>query len=486
MSPVEGFLNGFLTESLSSIYNKGEDIYAALKNYVDRRRIKYYEPYYKHITCVVNDEYDYQNNIQQINGGLVITNSTYNWNNVTERTLFECQTIYSLFPFAIYKKYKEIDTNEKYFYPIFLNSNDYFIENEKGFKVISENILNDVRNNKAKIVLFFPTEGYSGSNLPHYEKDLIIIQSWIDEVNIPSNNVYYIGGNLCLEEVARNDSRIKFNCKGISTFETWNNFYQYSDIKLEFKPADVKYLYLNMNRMPRRHRLIMLLKLADSGLFNVGRNSFNLMYGSFVSTANHYCWEFNKEKEYTNRLCNIGSILDEYKVLNIDTDTTPNLAINLNIEIFEKTFISLVTETLAADNCIFFTEKIWKPIIIGHPFIVLSGNNTLALLKEYGFRTFDKWIDESYDEASNFDIKTDIIINNLKKFNGMTVEQLKAIRNEMKEVCDHNRIVFGNIYRQKFCFPDESGNNTIVMGGLSSVGCRPVADILVNIKKTWA
>ena len=50
-------------------------------------------------------------------------------------------------------------------------------------------------------------------------------------------------------------------------------------------------------------------------------------------------------------------------------------------------------------NTGYISEKVWKPIIHKHPFILFGCVNTLAHLQHWGFKTFGEtgWIDESYD-----------------------------------------------------------------------------------------
>ena len=50
---------------------------------------------------------------------------------------------------------------------------------------------------------------------------------------------------------------------------------------------------------------------------------------------------------------------------------------------------------------IFISEKTWKPIMVGHPFIMVGNKNNLKFLKDLGYKTFDKWIDESYDDIED-------------------------------------------------------------------------------------
>ena len=47
---------------------------------------------------------------------------------------------------------------------------------------------------------------------------------------------------------------------------------------------------------------------------------------------------------------------------------------------------------------LFITEKTWRPIHTGHPFIISGNPGTLKILREWGFETFPEIFDESYDE----------------------------------------------------------------------------------------
>ena len=51
-----------------------------------------------------------------------------------------------------------------------------------------------------------------------------------------------------------------------------------------------------------------------------------------------------------------------------------------------STFISLVTESLTDRNTLFFSEKIWKPIMVGHPFLLLGSKHSLKYLKNLGYK----------------------------------------------------------------------------------------------------
>ena len=55
------------------------------------------------------------------------------------------------------------------------------------------------------------------------------------------------------------------------------------------------------------------------------------------------------------------------------------------------------------------TEKIWKPIIAQHLFVVHGNHLYLQKLREIGFKTFSSYFDESYDLEPNADKRIDAI-----------------------------------------------------------------------------
>jgi hypothetical protein len=67
------------------------------------------------------------------------------------------------------------------------------------------------------------------------------------------------------------------------------------------------------------------------------------------------------------------------------------------VSIYRQCAYSVVTETNAQHNYVFFTEKIARVIACQRLFIVLSSYRYLHYLRQAGFQTFDSIINESYD-----------------------------------------------------------------------------------------
>jgi hypothetical protein len=65
------------------------------------------------------------------------------------------------------------------------------------------------------------------------------------------------------------------------------------------------------------------------------------------------------------------------------------------------TYFSLVTETVFDIPYSFRTEKIWKPITMGHPWIAVANRGFYRDLRNLGFQTYEHVIDESFDQIDN-------------------------------------------------------------------------------------
>ena len=332
-------------------------------------------------------------------------------------------------------------------YIINIYTNTFFENNlDIGFSCISENYLNDVRNGKSKILLLFIYEGYSGRE---NNNDFEIIEEWRIKSNLPKNSIFYLCGNLLSDKIV-NERNLGFDAKGVSHFEPWN---KYKGNVIPFKPKDEKYLFLSYNRAIRHHRVRFFIDLLEKNLLDIGLVSFNKI--------DNIPYDVNeKTKEFIN----------ERTPMVIDTmpELKYNLAVNITVQDFERTFISVVTETLVDDGTLFFSEKIWKPIMVGHPFMVYGNQYSLKYLKSVGFKTFDKWIDESYDDEPDRDIRCKMIVNELEKFSLKSLDELKKLREEMFEICEFNYNHFKTYYFENYGEIDES---------------KTIKEILTNIWK---
>jgi hypothetical protein len=72
----------------------------------------------------------------------------------------------------------------------------------------------------------------------------------------------------------------------------------------------------------------------------------------------------------------------------------------VNTDLYTRSYFQIVLEThFDADQSsgTFITEKIWKPIKFGQPFVVIGPAGTLAALRDAGYNVFDDVLDNTYD-----------------------------------------------------------------------------------------
>jgi hypothetical protein len=68
---------------------------------------------------------------------------------------------------------------------------------------------------------------------------------------------------------------------------------------------------------------------------------------------------------------------------------------------YVDTYFSIVTETVFLYPHSFRTEKIWKPMAMGHPWICAANCGYYKDIKNLGFQTFSSIIDESFDSIDD-------------------------------------------------------------------------------------
>ena len=143
-----------------------------------------------------------------------------------------------------------------------------------------------------------------------------------------------------------------------------------------------------MNKQPREHRVKLYNKLLKE---NVLSNSLYTFLGldKPVRLTQEYELPWVKPEDYPE--------------WGLDQDITE--------QPYVDTVCSLISETNDNDTDVFMTEKIWKPIMAQHVFVVHGNHLYLQKLREIGFKTFNSYFDESYDLEHDRDKKIDAIVS---------------------------------------------------------------------------
>ena len=103
-----------------------------------------------------------------------------------------------------------------------------------------------------------------------------------------------------------------------------------------------------------------------------------------------------------------------------------------------ETMVYLVTETVFTGRRNHLTEKIFKPICLQMPFVLVSSAGSLSYLKRYGFQTFGDIWDESYDEETNDLLRLEKIAKLVVDFDNLCKQDLQSLYDQALPVIKHN------------------------------------------------
>ena len=92
-----------------------------------------------------------------------------------------------------------------------------------------------------------------------------------------------------------------------------------------------------------------------------------------------------------------------------------------------------------------FTEKTTRCLYTGKPFILLGTCGQLQKLRSMGFKTFEPWINESYDQESNLNKRFDMIQNEMLRLDQLTDAQLNQVLKEINLIAEYNKAVYNQI-----------------------------------------
>lgn len=203
---------------------------------------------------------------------------------------------------------------------------------------------------------------------------------------------------------------------------------------LPYKPER---LYINLNRQTRIHRCLLMDSLIENSLFEHGYNTW----------GNLGNW-FEEYKTKINPNTKIDQVM--YDILDVKDFVNVNPNYFVPVKQCTRSFLFLNTETNIDPNQLFFSEKVYKPIGIGMPFITLGNPGTLRDLQNRGFITFSDWFDESYDDNLDITKRVNIVIENIKKYAKYSSKDLKKIRLEMNEVLYYNLKLYSVIHKKNW------------------------------------
>lgn len=235
--------------------------------------------------------------------------------------------------------------------------------------------------------------------LTHYQPANVFIASmadpWFRHMDqwaynkFPQSQIYFFGNV---------DNFLHFNMWSIYCHQ---QFPAYDDKMLALSPAAGKLFLCHQNKK-NRYRDAITKEITECGLLDIG-----------------YLTYWHKR---------IGPLdldddeKDALTKLNLYPDSLGSLAV------WADCLINIVSETeYSPDQHVFMSEKTWKPIIGGRPFMINGDPMIYNRLKQYGFKTFDQWFPVQDLEKSTSEIDTAKIISR-------TLEMFRDQKNSLQDL----------------------------------------------------
>lgn len=191
-------------------------------------------------------------------------------------------------------------------------------------------------------------------------------------------------------------------------------------------------LYISMNNLAHPHRSMMMDILAKHNLIDKGKIAWRdvIRYYDNDRTVvpdslrlGHYKYKYwTPVRMYLDQVHNESTVGQE--ILPIQ---------------YKNCFMQLVSESTI--DTFFLTEKTATPLLYNKIFLTVGSKDFHANLVDMGFKLYDNLFDYSFDSLDNDWDRMEGLINNIKRYETMTPEQLTQLRTENEHIIRHNREV---------------------------------------------
>jgi len=305
---------------------------------------------------------------------------------------------------------------------------------------IPDCVITDVKRNKCKILIDNSIETYDIIKTEYESTINQIILRTIKRYNLDKKHVILITGNYrsitsehYLVAIKNWADTLIIPCDS-TFFENQKNMILSKNVR----PKKIL-TFMRKERLFRFHlaNFIYSNKLRESNIVTFGKN------------ASQYYWDKNSAYFSEDFL---ASLPWEY-----DVDTRPantgldHLLARSDKEItaFTETYINCVAERSMRylDYELDISEKIFKPIAFLQPFFVFGQPGTLDYMKSLGYKTFDRWWDESYDIAMSESIRFRMLTALYKKLSLASDTELADIMYEAWPILEHNYYTYVDYVR---------------------------------------
>ncbi len=314
---------------------------------------------------------------------------------------------------------------------------DEIISNDNYCINIPDNIINDTHKGICKIVFDVTDETYDVTHSNPRSRVLSLVKVVANTYNLNKNQILICTGNLTPFK--------DIDYASVCSLYIWADF-----VKAK-KDLTQKQVELINYRHIREKKILMLMHTPYLHRHEVAEAIFKRGWLKDNIVSLYYIKE--RSNDYFKHL-NLKFDTDYVNSLPWIVDITPlhkprgKLFLNTQAELilYHQTYVNFTVDTFventSENNAEYekdISEKVYKPITQMQPFVLYGQPGTLKLLKSHGYKTFDQWWDESYDNHSNKSDRLNQIVKLFDTINNMSHAELADMLVEMLPVLEHNK-----------------------------------------------
>jgi hypothetical protein len=255
---------------------------------------------------------------------------------------------------------------------------------------MSEQVRSSLREGKLRALFYY----HEGDN-PHHEKARL--DQLCAEHNLPTDCYRFISGNTEADKI---DNFVYFADHELFY---WRNAVVWNDIPqigCEPHPHKRNREFTLLSRVHKWWRSTIVSHLYNNQLLGNSYWSYgNVDIGDRYEDNPIQLHQFPSLESFMSKFLEAGP----YKC--DDQDATQHNSHWMFVpKHYSDSYCHIVLETFFdadSSNGCFISEKVFKPIRHGQPFIVFGTPHTLATLRRLGYRTYDYAIDNSYDSIED-------------------------------------------------------------------------------------
>jgi len=204
---------------------------------------------------------------------------------------------------------------------------------------------------------------------------------------------------------------------------------------------------LSMNRRQREHRLATLCVLNHYGLLKGNGVSYQLTFDG--PTTPYYVDKLitdeSRQKKYYQDYRELQDMKYQWVDYPIAMEAKDGVHHGYgweNKEPYLNSYLNITTETDFINPTGYASEKVWKPFGFFQPVLLVGSPNTLQFVRSFGFKTFNGFIDESYDKEIDNAKRFELIEKEIIKFSKMSKQEVHDWYWSMEDILVHNFNLF--------------------------------------------